>query len=145
MNCTPPIQSALPYLLQEMAGRWCHQSVCLTLTIDVYGTVELFESYQSCTRSTLTNKLLWLGISASSKGFLLNIQQNAQLVKSNCRHLWPNFKSSSLYQTLLWVRNNFDCNHRRCSAIWLRQRIEKILQKKSFMKIFIVQEESTKK
>ena len=34
---TPPPQSPLPHLLQEMASRWCHRSVCLELKIEVYG------------------------------------------------------------------------------------------------------------
>ena len=28
----------MPRSLQEMASRWCHRSVCLVLTIDVYGS-----------------------------------------------------------------------------------------------------------
>ena len=27
----------MPCLLQEIASRWCHQTVCLVLTIEVYG------------------------------------------------------------------------------------------------------------
>ena len=36
MYCTPPPSSAMPHSLQEMAGRWCNQSVCLVSTIDDY-------------------------------------------------------------------------------------------------------------
>ena len=46
MYCTPPLEdgtpappSPMPRLLQEMASRWCHQSACLVLTIDIYGSV----------------------------------------------------------------------------------------------------------
>ena len=36
-----PYRHLLPMarLLQEMANRWCHQSVCVVLTIDVYANV----------------------------------------------------------------------------------------------------------
>ena len=38
MFCTPTPLSAMPSLLQEYAGRWCHQLTCLVLTIEVYGS-----------------------------------------------------------------------------------------------------------
>ena len=34
--CTAPTPSPFPRPLQEMAGRWCHRSVCLVLTLKVY-------------------------------------------------------------------------------------------------------------
>ena len=35
--CMHPTPSKYkPYLLQDLTGRWCHRSVCLLLTIDVY-------------------------------------------------------------------------------------------------------------
>ena len=36
MYFTPPPESPIPHLLQEMASRWCHRFVCLVLTIYVY-------------------------------------------------------------------------------------------------------------
>ena len=39
MYLTPPIKP-MPYSLQEMAGRWCHQSVCLVLAIEVYDLLQ---------------------------------------------------------------------------------------------------------
>ena len=35
--CTPPPSKSMLRTLQEKTGRWCHWSVCLVLTIDVYG------------------------------------------------------------------------------------------------------------
>ena len=37
----------MPHLLQEMAGRWCHQSICLVLTIVVYNISQYYKVLRS--------------------------------------------------------------------------------------------------
>ena len=84
MDCTTPLQylhplSPLPYLFQEMASRWCHRSVCLVLTIEVY--VTLFQPIGMLSTSAVYFLVM---------NFLL---ARSQVAISNCyiMNRWVNF------------------------------------------------------
>ena len=62
MYCTTPPPSAMPRLLQEMAGRWCHRCVCLVLIIDVselrFTLITLYQARALSTMGFSTSRTL---------------------------------------------------------------------------------------
>ena len=62
-----PIPSRpMPCSLQEMAGRWCHQSVCLVLTIDINGSNN-YTDWATTTAHFSVSVSLYICLSLSSR------------------------------------------------------------------------------